>query len=230
MECLSNPCSEADGNSSHVAAPGGICENASAERIARIVSIAKILFGERGYAATTMDDIAGAAGMSKKTLYKLFENKSDLFREMLTRNLHKFEFRPEEAAPRSAMVELRRALRHIADLVFRPEEVALHRLLIAERKQSPALTAIFTEVIFNSGSNRVVSCLERLRLKEAVASLPLRSVADMIVGSIFSKEHFRAMVDDAYRVDQAMLDARIEAALHAFCEDRPSIGEVSSSA
>ncbi|NBJ95564.1 TetR/AcrR family transcriptional regulator [Parablautia muri] len=43
-----------------------------------IVSVASALFMEKGIAATSMDDIAKAAGYSKATLYVYFENKEDL--------------------------------------------------------------------------------------------------------------------------------------------------------
>lgn len=43
-----------------------------------IVSAASILFMEKGIAATSMDDIAKAAGYSKATLYVYFENKEEI--------------------------------------------------------------------------------------------------------------------------------------------------------
>mgnify|MGYP002512783851 CR=1 FL=1 len=43
-----------------------------------IVSAASALFMERGIAATSMDDIAKAAGYSKATLYVYFENKEEI--------------------------------------------------------------------------------------------------------------------------------------------------------
>ena len=43
-----------------------------------IVSAASILFMEKGISATSMDDIAKAAGYSKATLYVYFENKEEI--------------------------------------------------------------------------------------------------------------------------------------------------------
>jgi TetR/AcrR family transcriptional regulator, mexJK operon transcriptional repressor len=191
----------------------------SAERIAHLLAVAKTTFGEKGFAATTMDDIASAAGMSKKTLYKLFDSKSDLFRAMLTKNLQRFDFSATASSQESAIVELRRALRHIADIVLTPEEIALHRLLIAERKQSPALAAIFTDVIFNSGADGIVACVKRVRLRPALNDVPMQTVADMMLGAVFSNDHFRLMVDDAYRVNRRALNKRIDVAIATFCEE-----------
>jgi AcrR family transcriptional regulator len=46
---------------------------------AAIVSAARQAFLEGGYARTSMDRIAAAAGVSIKTVYRHFENKDDLF-------------------------------------------------------------------------------------------------------------------------------------------------------
>lgn len=191
----------------------------SAERIVHLLAVAKTTFGDKGFAATTMDDIAGAAGMSKKTLYKLFDSKSDLFRAMLTKNLQRFDFATDASSPESAVDELRRALRHIADIVFTPEEIALHRLLIAERKQSPALAAIFTDVIFNSGTDGIVTCVKRVQLRPELADVPAKSVADMMLGAVFSNDHFRLMVDDNYSVNRRAMNKRIDLAIATFCAD-----------
>lgn len=200
-------------------APADTAAALSAERIAHLLAIAQKTFGDKGYAATTMDDIAGAAGMSKKTLYKLFDSKSDLFRAMLTSNLQRFDFLAAPSSQQSAIDELRDALRQIADIVLAPEEIALHRLIIAERKQSPDLARIFTDVIFNSGADGIVSCLARVRLRPELGSLPGKTIADMILGAVFSSEHFRLMVDDSHRVNHEALHTRIDMAIATFCED-----------
>ena len=44
----------------------------------KIASAASLLFMDRGIAATSMDDIAKAAGYSKATLYVYFENKEEI--------------------------------------------------------------------------------------------------------------------------------------------------------
>lgn len=44
----------------------------------KIASAASVLFMEKGIAATSMDDIAKAAGYSKATLYVYFENKEEI--------------------------------------------------------------------------------------------------------------------------------------------------------
>lgn len=49
----------------------------------RIVAEARALFLDAGYGGTTMDEVAARCGISKRTLYRLFPAKTDLFRVMI---------------------------------------------------------------------------------------------------------------------------------------------------
>lgn len=56
-----------------------------------IVSAASSLFMERGIAATSMDDIAKAAGYSKATLYVYFENKEEIVGILVLNSMKKLD-------------------------------------------------------------------------------------------------------------------------------------------
>jgi AcrR family transcriptional regulator len=56
---------------------------AAAQTRARIRAAATALFVEQGYVATTMHDIARAAGVGERTVYAAFPSKADLFRHVL---------------------------------------------------------------------------------------------------------------------------------------------------
>ena len=56
-----------------------------------IVSAASALFMEKGIAATSMDDIAKAAGYSKATLYVYFENKEELVGILVLNSMKKLD-------------------------------------------------------------------------------------------------------------------------------------------
>ena len=68
---------------------------------AEIADVAVALFLERGFAETTMDDVAEAAGVSRRTAYRHFPSKDDLVFEQPRRWLVRFDQeiatrRPEE--------------------------------------------------------------------------------------------------------------------------------------
>ncbi|MEV4536493.1 helix-turn-helix domain-containing protein [Asanoa sp. NPDC049518] len=58
-------------------------ELAAAQTKARIRTAASALFVEQGYVATTVRDIARAAGVGERTVYAAFPSKADLFRHVL---------------------------------------------------------------------------------------------------------------------------------------------------
>ncbi len=55
-----------------------------AARRAQLVEAAATAFLERGFAGTSMDDVAQVAGVSRLMVYRIFESKSDLYRAVLS--------------------------------------------------------------------------------------------------------------------------------------------------
>jgi AcrR family transcriptional regulator len=56
-----------------------------AERREQLLAAATQAFARAGFAATSLDDIAQAAGISRVLLYRHFESKTDLYRAVLDR-------------------------------------------------------------------------------------------------------------------------------------------------
>ncbi len=53
----------------------------------RVLSAAAAVFGARGYAVATLDDVGAAAGMTKGAVYRHFSSKADLFVALAERRL-----------------------------------------------------------------------------------------------------------------------------------------------
>ncbi len=51
---------------------------------AETLKAALVLFGEKGFEGTTMDEIANSVGISKATLYLYFDSKEDMFSQVLS--------------------------------------------------------------------------------------------------------------------------------------------------
>ena len=116
---------------------------------AAVVTAARELFLRKGYAATTMDEIAARAGLTKRTLYNNYADKGALFTAIVTdvmayaenfaRGLHEeFTVGVTKATLESSLGDLGKRL---ALGIMRPEVIALRRLLIAEAREFPALGA-----------------------------------------------------------------------------------------
>jgi AcrR family transcriptional regulator len=102
-----------------------------AERRRQLIAAAADLFLHRGYHATTMDDVARCAGMSKKTVYQVFSSKSELFDALLADWFAPFTA-PIEADDRPPRQVLTEALFRLANFALSERQVLLMRLLIAE--------------------------------------------------------------------------------------------------
>jgi AcrR family transcriptional regulator len=59
------------------------------QRRDQLLLVARAIFAERGFQATTMDDIAKEAGFTKPILYQYFESKTDLYREIVAQTATK---------------------------------------------------------------------------------------------------------------------------------------------
>jgi AcrR family transcriptional regulator len=55
------------------------------ERRAQILRAAATAFAEQGYAATSVDDVARAAGITKLIVYRHYDSKAELYRSILER-------------------------------------------------------------------------------------------------------------------------------------------------
>jgi AcrR family transcriptional regulator len=110
------------------------------ERRAQLIAAAADLFLHRGYHATTMDDIARCAGMSKKTVYQVFSSKSDLFDGLLSDWFAPFTapIESDDRPPRQVLTE---ALTRLANFALSERQVLLMRLLIAETSCSEEIAA-----------------------------------------------------------------------------------------
>jgi AcrR family transcriptional regulator len=80
-----------DSQPAHQAAPGTAGPPARVRRLGRaerreqILAAATQAFARAGFAATSLDDIATEAGISRVILYRHFDSKSDLYRAALDR-------------------------------------------------------------------------------------------------------------------------------------------------
>jgi TetR/AcrR family transcriptional regulator, regulator of autoinduction and epiphytic fitness len=104
-----------------------------------IVEAAVRLFLERGFGSVSMDDLAEAAGVARRTLYNQFASKEDIFREMLMRVSGRLEnaFPPGIETQGDVEEVLRRVARMILDLHKDPEYLGFLRMVVADSRQFP---------------------------------------------------------------------------------------------
>lgn len=134
----------------------GVLDSENPKRAA-IVEAACALFLESGFGATSMDQIAAAAEVSKRTVYGHFESKDALFEGVMnglcTRLAGGCPLGDAWDGPPADV--LGQAGRRLMHLITRPEAVALHRVVMGESARFPQLGHLF----FKMGPGRVIEQL-----------------------------------------------------------------------
>jgi TetR/AcrR family transcriptional repressor of mexJK operon len=105
---------------------------------------AAILFLEKGYQGTSMDDVAAAAQVSKQTIYTHFANKQELFEDLVLGNADRVQAFIAGLDVGDHVEEgLTRLAREFVRFVSRPEVLRLRRLVIAEASRFPDIARAY---------------------------------------------------------------------------------------
>jgi AcrR family transcriptional regulator len=135
------------------AAPAQRWRRRKQARPQEILAAALASFGERGFAATRLDDVARSAGVTKGTLYLYFPNKAELFKAVVTQALVPSLERGEallDGNEAPAAVLLDRVMRGWAELAAAPAG-ALPKIVVAEAGNFPDLARFYRQTVVDRG-------------------------------------------------------------------------------
>jgi TetR/AcrR family transcriptional repressor of mexJK operon len=115
----------------------------------RVMEVATEMFVSRGYAATTLLDIAREAGVATRTLYQHFGDKEAIFREVIFARDTAVLPGPILAENEDLITALRKAAFYSCEMALRPAAIQLMRLMIAESGRFPELMSKVVTTIFS---------------------------------------------------------------------------------
>ena len=198
--------------------PGRLSAADTARMDAHLLDDAQALFVAQGYARTTMDAIARAAGVSRKTLYARYANKAEVLTAVVNRLLDA-SLAPASAvdaapaapsparAPRTALLAL--AL-ELARLSSAPQVAGLNRLALAEAVQVPELAQLFAG-LYERAIDHVGSVLNQLHADGHLPHLSdVRLAATLFIEMSASVPRLRAMLGQP--MPPAQMERQAEAA------------------
>ncbi|WBX83046.1 TetR/AcrR family transcriptional regulator [Sphingosinicella microcystinivorans] len=140
---------------------GGRGRPVSLKKRRAVIAAAQRQFLRNGYAATSMDAVADAAGVSKLTVYNHFGSKAELFAAVIEAKCEEM-FGAVDIAVSGA--DVRAGLIAVGHsflwLVLDPDAVAAHNLIVQERERAPELGRLFYERAVLATSRRVMRILE----------------------------------------------------------------------
>lgn len=173
------------------------------DRPQEIVDAALDVFGERGYAAARLDDVAARAGVSKGTLYLYFPNKEELFkavvRSAIVANLERAERLLADADSdaatgngRSSFAVLEALLTLMATRILRTGAGAIPKLIIAEAGNFPDLARFYYEEVIRRAFALLSAVLARGVARGEFRPLDIDATVRLIVAPVLMSALWRS--------------------------------------
>lgn len=135
-------------------------------RHAALLDTALDMFLEGGFERTTIDAIAAALGMTKRTVYARYADKAALFRAAVERAIVRYTIAPElfAAADKGDLEETLTAIAHMRITnIMSPEGLRMQRILNAEAPRFPDIFDRF----YDQAARPTVDFLAGLLRREA---------------------------------------------------------------
>jgi len=184
-------------------------EEHAESRRRQIIDAAVELFDARGYAATTIDEVAAKAGVAKGSVYNYFENKDKLFQQVVAATLASAE--ADTAALLEAPLPARQKLEGLVDYWHRRlgHHVKIGRLVLefmlgAARHQGGEMAATLREV-FDAWRQRIAGVLAQgVAGGQFPADLDCARAASLIMGLLDGVE-IESILGIGVPVDEAFV-------------------------
>jgi AcrR family transcriptional regulator len=160
-----------------------------------IIEAADQQFRENGYAAANINGIAQAAGVSTKTLYRLFPNKADMFSSIVSDRIGRFYLAldPSTLATMDLRQGLERLLMAYGMLTMSDDTIDMMRLVIAESERFPEIATTFYQTAI-LGSNAIMEKWLRTQADRGLIRLEDPHMASGMLRGMMIMEPQRAAI------------------------------------
>jgi AcrR family transcriptional regulator len=159
------------------------------ERRTELLDAALSAFSRKGYHATSLDDVAGEAGVSKALIYEHFASKQELYTDLIARNARELT---QRVAGALVGVEVESGVGRLATgleafFAFVEERRDAWRMLFREASD-PEATAVRDRMVeqVTAEVTGLIALDPGARALESPAEPALRLLAEMLVGGVQS--------------------------------------------
>ena len=194
---------------------GGRPTRAEAQRRQQhLIEIAGTMFMRMGFDGTSMDSVAEAAGMSKRTVYAHCRDKNELFRavqrSLIDRWLspiNQFQLGTSELEP--MLVEIGC---HLLATALARQAVSLHCIIIGESERRPEFGVLANEEGWQPAVRAVAAALRRHAAK--LRPLDLERAAEQFMSLVIANKIRLAAL--GISLDRDAIDRHVELAVDLF--------------
>lgn len=185
-------------------------QNAEQKRI-DIVRSAESLFLGQGYAVTSMDRIADAAGVTKQTVYRYFPAKEALFVAVMEHVRASSDAGRYVFSSGTLTEELTGFGRHLLAFHLQPRVLGLYRLMLTEGAQSKLLPGFMA-----AGSQPVLHALQELLERHSVDRTDLEFKAQMFTAMVLAPRN-HLLMSNKLRMPRALQESHVRKVVEFFC-------------
>lgn len=194
-------------------------------RPGEIIAAALASFAERGYAATKLEDVAAAAGISKGTIYLYFPTKEDLFRAVVRQavlpNLNEaeadFAHHSGSSGDLLRLIASRFLQRLDSDLT------AIPKIVVAESGNFPAIAQFYADTVLRRAFTLIESILARGMERGEFRRMDVHAVLPLFAGPFLLLalwKHSLGRHTDLKFDPRAVAEAHIETLLRGFAAEK----------
>jgi len=183
-----------------------------------ILASARAQFLANGFERAGMDAIASGAGVSKLTVYSHFGSKEALFTQVIEAQCSALSLSGDYSdllamSPREGLMHI--AQQFIA-LVFRPESINMHRIMLAEAGTKPMMSRLFYEAgpqpVKRSFAQYLAKMTEQKKLNVEEPERATHYFFNLLKG----EPHFRALLNLGDMPTRPALDAHVKDVVEMF--------------
>jgi TetR/AcrR family transcriptional repressor of mexJK operon len=184
-------------------------------RLLHLIQAAETTFLEKGYHTATMSDVAKAAGMSKKTVYKLIESKVELFAALVENREAKLTI-PVIDKNWTINETLVQILLRIGEYLLAPEQIAMTRLIMAEYTHSDDFARVFHRRRVKKSKWILERLLAEIAHSDCENTVQPAEMAAMLFGMTIGEYQVSALLGYRPVPSKAAMTRRVRSAVNIF--------------
>lgn len=191
----------------------------AADRPREILDAALTVFVAKGFAATKLDDVAAAAGISKGLLYRYFDNKAELFKEVIRQTLVASirDVGDRARASGTALAALDIFLEQMIAVANDPRRSAIPKLVISESGNFPELAIFYLAEVIGPGLTQLTALVRRGidsgEFRQVDPDLAAKSIIAPLILSVIWRHTFARHASSDFDPD-ALIRQHREVVLH----------------
>jgi TetR/AcrR family transcriptional regulator, mexJK operon transcriptional repressor len=178
----------------------------------RILSVATKLFLKHGYSDTHVSDIARQSGVTLRTVYKYFGDKSEVFTAIVRTNVKGQEVNFEAVTDGQSLHDALMNVAHYSwEMLFDQSTIPLLRVIISENKRFPSLMQSITQFIKKFSREKIIAAFGALGALGEIPDRDHEESALIFMDLILGLTPLRLIMDrEAKFPDKEQIKKRVE--------------------